>query len=342
MAVLLLRWYTRHQRPLPWRRTRDPYRVWVSEIMLQQTQVDTVIPYYRRWLARFPTVQALAAAAEADVLRLWEGLGYYSRARNLRRAAQIVRDEHHGQVPRTPEALRALPGIGRYTAAAIASICFGVDAAAVDGNVKRVLARVFDFREDVKSPRGEEYLWALAERLVPSGGAGEYNQALMELGATVCTPRTPACGVCPLRAPCRARRLGVQLERPVARARSAVPHERLAAAVIRKDSRVLLTRRKAPGLLGGLWAFPSTKQPDLPAALRRDLGLTIRVGKQTQTVKHAFTHRRWTLRVFDCRWLSGRLPRGGAACWVRLSDLGGYPMGKPDRTIARGLQLAAG
>jgi A/G-specific adenine glycosylase len=352
LATALLKWYATHGRKLPWRRTRNPYRVWVAEIMLQQTQVGTVIPYYRRWLRRFPSVRALAAAPQSEVLALWEGLGYYSRARNLHRAARQVTSEHGGRLPRTRDGLRALPGIGPYTAAAIASIAFGEDAAVLDGNVRRVLARVFDFREDVRSPSGERKLWALAERLVPRGQAGDYNQALMDLGATVCTPRAPACGVCPLRGMCRARRLGVQLERPVARQRAPVPHRALAAGIVRRKGRVLIVQRPAEGLLGGLWAFPAGERKgrasladSLYRAVRAELGMEIRIGPRAQILSHAFTHFRVTQHVFECRWLRPtprRRTEGerqeGAGRWVRGPDLGRYPMGKLDRQIAAHLR----
>jgi A/G-specific adenine glycosylase len=343
LSTRLLDWYAMHKRDLPWRNERDPYRIWISEIMLQQTQVETVVPYYRRWLKRFPTVRALAAAPQAEVLALWEGLGYYARARNLHRAAQELMREHGGRLPRTPDGLRALPGIGRYTAAAIASIAFGADAAVLDGNVKRVLARVFDFREDVRSPRGEKRLWEIAEALVPPGRAGDYNQALMDLGATTCTPRAPQCDVCPLRSPCAARRLGVQLERPVARARAAVPRHIEVAGVIRKHGHVLIAQRPAQKLLGGLWAFPGGRRAGnegLAACLRRvvrdKFGITISVGPQAQTLTHAFTHFRITLHVFDCRWRRGRV-QGTSARWVRVGELGRHPMGKTDRQIAKRL-----
>ncbi|MBM2850845.1 MAG: mutY [Anaerolineales bacterium] len=343
LATLLLDWYALHKRQLPWRDERDPYRLWISEIMLQQTQVETVIPYYRRWLKHFPTVRALAAAPQAEVLALWEGLGYYARARNLHRAAQRIVGEHGGHLPRTLDGLRALPGIGRYTAAAIASIAFGVDAAVLDGNVKRVLARVFDVREDVKSPRGEKRLWEIAEALAPRGRAGDYNQAIMDLGATICTPRAPKCDVCPLRSPCAARKLGVQLERPVARSRAAIPHHIEVAGVIRKGNRVLIAQRPAHKLLGGLWAFPGgrrARNESLAACLRRvvrdEFGITISVGPQAQTLTHAFTHFRITLHVFDCRWRSGGVRRA-AARWVHVGALGRYPMGKTDRQVAKRL-----
>jgi A/G-specific adenine glycosylase len=342
----LLAWYARHNRSLPWRGTPDPYRVWISEIMLQQTRVETVIPYYERWLARFPTLPALAAAAQRDVLAAWEGLGYYSRARNLHRAAQIVVEQLGGELPRSVAKLQALPGIGRYTAGAIASIAFGVDAPVLDGNVKRVLARVFDFREDVKSPAGAKALWVLAENLVPGRRAGDYNQALMDLGATVCTPRAPACPACPLRSLCLARRLGVQLQRPVTPARRPRPARVYAAGVVRKAGRVLLGQRSTDALLGGLWAFPAGEcaaDADMPArlreALRDDWGLDVSVGSQVQTLFHGFTHFKLTLHVFECRWRAGRLRRSaGSRRWVRLAELDDYPMGKTDRQIAKALR----
>ena len=341
----LLAWYARHKRVLPWRDVPDPYRIWVSEIMLQQTQVETVIPYYQRWLDRFPSLTALAEASLNDVLAAWEGLGYYSRARNLHRAAQRLAAERGGALPDTLPELLALPGIGRYTAGAIASIAFGVDAPVLDGNVKRVLARVFDIRADVKSPAGVKELWSLAESLVPRGKAGDYNQALMDLGATVCTPRAPACEVCPLRALCAARRLGVQLERPVLPAPRARPERVYAAGVVHKDGRVLLGQRPADELLGGLWAFPAVEagpagdlEAGLSRALLEDWGLEAGVGARTQILYHGFTHFKLTLHVFECHWRTGRLKRGASPRrWARPAELQAYPMGKTDRQIALAL-----
>ena len=339
----LLNWYARHARPLPWRKTRDPYRIWISEIMLQQTQVETVIPYYQRWLKKFPTVRALANAPLKEVLALWEGLGYYSRARNLHKAAQKVMAEHKGRLPRTVDELRRLPGIGRYTAGAIASIAFNADAAVLDGNVKRVLARVFNLSDDVKSPAGEKKLWALAESLVPSGRAGDYNQALMDLGATICRPQNPTCLLCPLLGLCEAQKLGLQNERPVTAKKAPTPHYDVTAAILRKNGRVLIAQRPADKLLGGLWEFPGGKvKPGerLRACLRREireeLGIEIKVGEQTMTLKHAFTHFKITLHVFEAT-LRRRRPRPieAAACkWVRPGQLSEYPMGKLDRRIA--------
>ncbi len=344
IAQLLLDWYRAGHRALPWRGVRDPYRIWVSEIMLQQTQVETVIPYYRRWLRRFPNMRALAAAPEREVLALWEGLGYYSRARNLHKAAQVVVNQYEGRLPRMVASLRDLPGIGPYTAAAIASLAFGVDAAVLDGNVKRVLARLFDFQEDVKSPRGEKQLWERAQNLLPPGEAGDYNQAIMDLGATICTPRAPQCAICPVRQHCLARKLGVQLERPVPRAKAPLPQRLLAVGVIRKRGRVLIIQRPSDKLLGGLWAFPSGEVMEgrspaysLKRAVKSNWGLVIDARTQTHILKHTFSHFHLTAQVFECAWQSGTLARGVAAKWARVSELSEYPMGKVDRQIARGL-----
>lgn len=345
IAKRLLAWYRAGHRALPWRGARDPYRIWVSEIMLQQTQVETVIPYYRRWLKRFPTVRALAAAPEQEVLALWEGLGYYSRARNLHKAAQMLVNQSEGKLPRTVAGLLALPGIGPYTAAAIASLAFGADVAVLDGNVKRVLARVFNFQDDVQSPRGEKQLWERAQSLAPPGEAGDYNQAIMDLGATICSPRAPQCKICPIRQHCLARQLGVQLERPVPRAKAPLPHRALVVGVIRKRGRVLIAQRPSDELLGGLWAFPSGEvierrslKYSLKTAIKRDWGLEIETQTPTQTLTHTFSHFRLTAQVLECEWQGGTVARSRGARWVRVSELSEYPMGKVDRQIARGLK----
>jgi A/G-specific adenine glycosylase len=339
----LLRWYARHRRRLPWRGTRNPYHVWVSEIMLQQTRVETVIPYYKRWLARFPTVEALAAAPPDEALKLWEGLGYYSRARNLHAAAQTVAAEFGGKVPATAAELRRLPGVGRYTAGAIASIAFGADEAAVDGNVKRVLARVYNVRRDVSSPAGEAALWEMAERLAPKGRAADFNQALMDLGATVCLPKAPDCPACPLLGMCEAQRLGLQEKRPVVRQKAPSPHYTVTAGVVRKNGRVLIAQRPADRLLGGLWEFPGGKREpgeSLPDCLRRELreeaGIEVDVGRPVLTLRHAFTHFKITLYVYECEWTAGRARalEAQAVKWARPGELDGYAMGKTDRQIA--------
>ena len=259
----------------------------------------------------------------------------------------MVVDQYGGHLPRTLEGLRALPGIGAYTAAAIGSIAFGLDAAALDGNIQRVLARVFDIRLDVKSARGQKTMRALAQSLVPAGRAGDYNEALMDVGATVCAPRAPRCPICPLRSNCQARRLGVQLERPLPRRRAPLPERQATAAVVRKRGWVFIVQRPPEELLGSLWAFPQGpgggRYPaaGLQRALRETWGLEVDVGPERLGQVQTFSHYRLTLRVFDCRWTGGTA--SGAACkWVRPSALDNYPMGKADREIARGLQTPAG
>ncbi|MEP0804069.1 MAG: A/G-specific adenine glycosylase, partial [Chloroflexota bacterium] len=249
LQTRLLAWYRKNKRILPWRGHPEPYAVWVSEIMLQQTRVETVIPYFERWMRLFPTVQALAEASEQEVLNAWEGLGYYSRARNLHKAAKVIVRDFGGNLPHSLSELIKLPGIGRYTAGAIASIAFGADEPALDGNLKRVYARLFDVTEAVDSPKGEKLLWEIARRNLPHGRAGDFNQALMDLGAAVCLPKNPRCLLCPLMELCKARENGTQELRPVRKPKKAVPHHVHAAGVIVRRGRVLLARRPPGGLL---------------------------------------------------------------------------------------------
>jgi A/G-specific adenine glycosylase len=251
----LVDWYRAGHRDLPWRRTRDPYAIWVSEIMLQQTRVETVTPYFERWMARFPSVRALAAAPLDEVLAAWAGLGYYARARHLHAAAREVAARYDGRVPSEPEAVRALPGVGRYTAGAILSLAFGRAEPILDGNVTRVLARLeaLDDQPAALAPR----LWRRAAQLVPADAAADFNQALMELGATVCTPRAPRCPDCPLASRCAARRSGRPEAFPRARPKRAVPTVRAATVLLEREGRVLLVRRPPAGLWGGLWEPPT-------------------------------------------------------------------------------------
>ena len=338
----LVRWFRQHARDLPWRHDRSPYRVWLSEMMLQQTQVETVIPYFRRFLDRFPTLDALAAAPLGDVLKLWEGLGYYARARNLHKAAIKVAIELQGKWPRTVEGLLALPGIGRYTAGAIASLAFDIDAPVLDGNVSRVLCRVFAIRRDPKATQTRAELWLLAESLLPKGRTGEFNEALMELGATICTPRKPRCGVCPIAKLCLAKRRGLQDQLPIKTKRAPLPHFEVTAAVIRKNGRILIAQRPLSGRLGGLWEFPGGKQEageTLPQCLRREikeeLGVRIKVGQPIVSIDHAYTHFKITLHAFECQLVSGK-PQALQVenfRWVKLSELDKYAFPKTDLKI---------
>ncbi len=343
----LLDWYQTQARSLPWRDQQEPYPVWVSEVMLQQTRVESVIPYYERWMKRFPTIDTLARASQQEVLSEWEGLGYYSRARNLHRAAQIVSSEYEGQLPQDVNQLLLLPGIGRYTAGAIASIAFGKDEPVLDGNVRRVLARVFDVREPARSTIGEKCLWQLAEEILPPGKAGDYNQALMELGALICTPRQPRCEACPLGSICLAYSSGVQEERPVKQSKPPLPHHVVSSAIIQKNQRVLIAQRPPDGLLGGMWEFPGGKvEPgeDLVMGLKREiceeLGVDIEVGSPIGIYQHAYTHFRITLHAYLCE-LNGSQPQTlfhDQIDWCPIPSLQEYPMGKIDRQISNALQ----
>ncbi len=336
----LLSWFRRNRRDLPWRKTRDAYAVWVSEVMLQQTRVATAVDYYGRFLERFPTVRALARAPEAEVLKAWEGLGYYSRARSLRRAAKIVVRRHGGKVPDDPEAFGALPGVGPYTRGAVMSIAFGRQEPVLDGNVKRVLARCFEVREPL--PKAERRLWNVAASLLDRRNPGAFNQALMELGATVCAPRDPDCPACPLRGRCRARALGLQGALPARAPRRRVPHRQVAVGVVRRGGRILIARRPPEGLLGGLWELPGgRREPDETLAgcaareIAEETGLRVRVGRKLAVVDHAYTHFTVRLHAFECRPAGGRArPRGCEEVrWVRPNDIDAYAFPRANRKL---------
>jgi A/G-specific adenine glycosylase len=345
----LLAWWDAGHTALPWRGTDDPYAIWVAEMMLQQTRIGTVIPYYERWLARFPHVQALAAASLDEVLKLWEGLGYYGRARHLHTAAQTIVNELDGRFPQTAAEWLKLKGIGRYTAAAIASIAFDEPVPVLDGNVIRVLSRLTDLPDDVTQTATKNHLWQLAADLVPAARPGDYNQALMELGQQICLPARPLCLLCPIANFCLARQRGTQLERPVRPPRKNTPHYDVVAGVIwhqEDGERFLIGQRPLNGLLGGLWEFPGGKQEigeTLPEALQREigeeLGIEIEVGQFLTTIHHAYTHFRITLHAFHATHQSGIPQNLGVAnhAWVTLADLDNYAFALTDRKIIAAL-----
>ena len=330
----LTAWYIQHHRQLPWRETRDPYAIWVSEVMLQQTQVQTVVPYYRRFLDRFPDVKSLAAADLQDVLKLWEGLGYYSRARNLHQAAQTVAAEYGGIIPDGITEFRKLKGVGDYIASAVMSIAFGRPYAVLDGNVKRVLARLHEIGEPVNHSSAKKVFKQAAEALLDAGNPGIFNQAVMELGALVCKPKNPHCGVCPIQRFCGACRSGT-VDRYPRRIRSAkIPEYQIAVGVVCKNSRMLITRRKPEGLLGGLWEFPGgkvKKGETAEAACIREIaeetGLKIRVDSHLTRVRHAYTHFKIAMDVFICRYESGNVALNGPDDhrWIGWTEIDHYP-----------------
>jgi A/G-specific adenine glycosylase len=351
LAQHLLDWYDKNARQMPWRGAKDPYAIWISEIMLQQTQVDTVTPYFQRWMTRFPKLADLASASEQDVLQMWEGLGYYSRARSMLKTAQKVMQEYGGRLPSDRQLLEKLPGIGPYTSGAIASIAFNLDEATLDGNIRRVLSRLFDVALPARSKQGEIRLWNLARQILPAGRAGDFNQALMDLGATICIPRSPLCLLCPLNADCEAYHLGVQEERPVNKLRPPIPHYNVVAAIIEDPTgRVLIAQRPTSGLLGGMWEFPGGKLEEgeemsagLSREIREELAAAIEVGAAFGVYRHAYTHFKVTLYAFFCRLIDGSIPQPLEASdlrWVFRNELGQFPMGKIDRQISNRLEGA--
>ncbi|MDD5226085.1 MAG: A/G-specific adenine glycosylase [Candidatus Omnitrophica bacterium] len=331
----LLRWYSRHKRDLPWRRTRDPYKIWVSEIMLQQTQVATVIPFYKRWLKVFPSLSSLARASLSEALKSWAGLGYYRRVRMFHQAATYILKELHGNIPETAEGLKKLPGIGRYTAGAIASIAFGEKTPVLDGNVIRILTRIFSVAQDVDRPATLEKLWSIAASLLPRKNPGDLNQALMELGATVCFPFTPQCSRCPVKKSCAAHHKGKELFYPVRSKKDRYEKITTSALVLRNSkNEVWLEKQPSEGRWGGLWMFPFwAHKKEMMEELRSS-------GSRPAlflTVPHAFTKYRITLEVFGL--LCGKRSPLNRPCgrWFSIEDLAQAAFPSPHRKIAQAL-----
>jgi A/G-specific adenine glycosylase len=348
----LTSWYPAHRRDFLWRGTDDPYAIWVAEVMLQQTQVGTVAPYYERFLERFPTVEALADASLDAVLKAWEGLGYYARARHLHRAARVIVEDHDGRLPDTYKELLKLPGVGPYTAGAVASIAFGRDEPVLDGNVIRVLCRLFLIEDEPKKAAVKKDLLYIAKSLIAPGEAGRFNQAMMDFGATICTPRTPSCARCPLESHCLANREGRQTDLPVRRKRAKLPHHDIAMGLVWNrprhlvGARLLIAKRHEEDLLGGLWEFPGghrepgeTLETALKRELKEELAIDVAVQEPFIMVQHAFTHFRVTLHTFHCLYKRGEPRTIGCADWrwVFLSELDQFAFPTGDRKIIEAL-----
>jgi A/G-specific adenine glycosylase len=339
----LLPWFAANKRSMPWRSNRTPYRVWISELMLQQTRVDQVIPYFKRFMQRFPSLKSLATAPQEDVLKMWEGLGYYSRARNLHKAARLIANEHQGRFPNTAEDILKLPGVGSYTAAAIGSLAFNLDLAVLDGNVIRVLSRLFAYTRDTRSTPAKKELQQLADDLLVKGDAGNFNEAMMELGATVCLPKNPKCGECPLGKTCLGHQSGRPTDYPVKAPKKKVPHIVVGAAVVtNRKGEVLIAQRRDQDMLGGLWEFPGGKQEPgetiqqcIVRELKEELGINIETKAFLVTVKHAYSHFTMEMHTFWAKIKSGR-PRP-IHCqdyqWLKISDLRKVPYSKADLYI---------
>lgn len=338
----LLAWYEENARELPWRTTHDPYAIWISEIMLQQTRVETVIPYYQRWMAAFPTIGELARAGIDEILSLWEGLGYYQRAHNVHRAAKLLVEEYGAELPVSKADLEKLPGIGPYTAAAISSIAFGEKEVALDGNQRRIISRLIDYDRVANTPQAATRFqsWASEHLLV---SPSEFNQAMMDLGASICTAKAPDCDNCPVSSHCEAYSQGTQEVRPVTKPRLSIPHHLVSAGVLRKAGKVLIGRRPAGSLLGGLWEFPGGKcRPEesieecLVREWKEELELDVLPGSQIGVIDHAYTHFKVTVHALRCEVKAG-VPVAKVhteLAWVDIDNLKEYPMGKVDRSIA--------
>jgi A/G-specific adenine glycosylase len=346
LAPRLLRWFGEHRRDLPWRRDRDPYRIWVSEVMLQQTQVSTVVGYFERFLARFPTLAELARAEEQEVLRLWEGLGYYRRARDLHRAAGLMVARHQGQFPADPEALVGLPGLGEYTRNAVLSQAFDLRLPILEANSQRVLSRVLGYEEDPRQGPARRRLWQAAAALLPRLNVGEFNQALMELGALVCSATSPTCASCPLAPRCVAREQGRAEQIPVRKPPPATTAVRETAVVVRREGRVLLVQRPDSGRWASLWEFPhgpvaEGESPDQAASrLVGELtGMQVELGAELRTIRHGVTRYQITLVCFEAEHRAGEFRPGFyvRAAWLEPEELASYPVSSPQRRLARTL-----
>ncbi len=346
LQVALLKWYDLAKREMPWRKTRDPYLIWISEIMLQQTQVKTVIPYFKRWVREFPTIQSLAKASESKVLKLWEGLGYYSRARNLRKSAQLVVDQFSGKVPDTVKDIMVLPGVGRYTAGAILSIAYEKKVPVLDGNVKRILSRLFRLRENGVSTPSQRLLWKVAEEILPEKRIGDFNQALMELGATVCLPSKPSCLFCPLQTYCQAKINSEQHLYPPAKPKAPSKKIEVSAGVIWRGGKIYIQQRLKDGLMADLWEFPGGKiesgeSPEecLTREILEELGVEVQIQDKLMTIKHSYTQFRVTLHVYRCQLLKGKIK--AVSCqqwkWVDPTLLSKFPFPAANKRIVDSL-----
>lgn len=344
----MLDWYHKSKRSMPWRNTKDPYLIWISEIMLQQTQVTTVIPYFEKFKKRFPTVKSLADARLDVVLKHWEGLGYYARARNLHKAAIIIRDNFSNCFPTTPDEIKQLPGIGRYTVGAIGSIAFGHRMPVLDGNVIRVLTRLFGIQEDPKSSEINKRLWNISEQLLPgSDKVGDFNQSLMELGAIICTPRQPQCTACPLSKYCMANASELTDVIPYRKLSRKLPHKVISAGVIHCHDKVLITQRPAKGLLGGLWEFPGGKKEQgeslrqcLVRELKEELDITVKTESKIMAIDHGYSHFTVTIHFYLCSIVEGTVKKLEVDDfkWVTPKQLSKYAFPAADQPIVKWLQ----
>ena len=330
----LLKWFKAHQRALPWRKKYEPYHVWISEIMLQQTQVVTVLPYFDRWIKKLPTIQSVAEAKEDTILKLWEGLGYYSRARNLQKAAKMIVEKFDGKFPEKYEDILSLPGIGKYTAGAITSIAFNQNYPVVDGNVIRVISRLKAFKGNTRLPVNIQKMWKWAGDLLAKGEARDFNQAMMELGALICTPKNPKCDQCPVQKFCSGFSSGIQEELPNRGEKKKTESIKVSIAVIQKNGKFFVQKRPSSGLMGGLWEFPGgkvekkeTSKQALIREIKEELGITLKGIKKITEIKHAYTRFKVDLHCYSAEIKEGTISLKSAqeGKWVTLADLKKLP-----------------
>jgi len=338
----LLIWFSNEKRAMPWRSNPSPYSTWISEMMLQQTQVATVIPYFERFITSFPTVNDLADADLQDVLKKWEGLGYYSRARNLHKAAQVIVNDYDGNIPSSYDNLQKLPGIGPYSAAAISSIAFEHPIPVVDGNVLRVFCRFWGIFDDIRKASVRTMLFDKLSHFISDVRPSDFNQGIMELGALVCTPKNPSCGTCPISTDCFAFKMKKQDQLPFKSPAPKSPHFNIAVAVIRKENRLLIGKRKEEKMLGGLWEFPGGKQEEqesleetLCREVKEETDLTVSVGHAFKPIKHTYSHFKITLHAFECEVISGKEKANSAEelRWVKIEDIDKFPFPKANKSL---------
>lgn len=338
----LLAWYYANKREMPWRDSNNPYYIWISEIMLQQTQVETVKPYFERFIKNFPTVKALASADEQSVLKQWEGLGYYTRARNLHKAAKIIVTEHKGKIPDSFESLLGLPGLGMYSAAAISSIAFGEKVSAIDGNVLRVFSRLTELSDDISKQKTKEFVFGELNKVILEENAGDFNQAMMELGAVICKAKNPACDICPVRSYCSAYLSNNTALFPVKKKPAVRPHKEIAVGIVFKGGKILIAKRHENQMLGGLWEFPGgkveqgeTHEECVVREFKEEVNLQIEVVKPLCKVDHAFTHFTITITAYICNYVSGNAKAisGSKIKWVYPESLTEFPFPKANKVI---------
>jgi len=341
VAQMLLNWYKGNKRDLPWRKNKDPYRIWVSEIMLQQTRVEVVKGYFERWIERFPTLESLAQAQEDEVIQYWQGLGYYSRARNLLRGVQEVSASYGGRVPDTKAEVASLAGIGDYTSGAILSIAYSQKEPAIDGNVLRVFSRLYCIDQDISSVTTKKQIRALVERELPVDKPGDFNQALMDLGATICIPKVPRCSICPLRCLCLAAQQGRQLELPIKKKKNPPIPIRVIAGVAQDGGTFLLRRRPEKGLLANMWEFPAIEigsTDDEMTAFRQqflsETGQEIELETLLFECTHTFSHRQWHISFYRCVIKKGPMPSGHTIHWINQHEWGQLSFAGPHRKMA--------